>query len=232
MSSEWQARSSSLAWSNPLAWWWSLLTLVSGANIAVWFLLYHAASRTAGRQLRRRVRHRAHAPPLCGLCFRLRIQVVPAARGCSADLLVRHLAVERHRRTVGGNRRRDLLRGAVGHYPAPTGHDDGSGHHLERRVGDRAADPHRGMLLMVRRADHQLFGQRHRKFDMGRRLLRGRDWPLPVAAGVSTVRFAWPSPSRSSGLQAIYVSHDRRRPDVPEPMAGRGCRWRQVSAAA
>jgi hypothetical protein len=40
MSSEWRARSSSLAWSNPLAWWWGLLTLVSGANIAVWFLLY------------------------------------------------------------------------------------------------------------------------------------------------------------------------------------------------
>src|ERR1035438_1215103 len=33
-------RSSSLAWSNPLAWWWGVLTLVSGANIAVWFLLY------------------------------------------------------------------------------------------------------------------------------------------------------------------------------------------------
>ena len=40
MSLEWRARSSSLAWSNPLAWWWSLLTLVSGVNIAVWFLLY------------------------------------------------------------------------------------------------------------------------------------------------------------------------------------------------
>jgi hypothetical protein len=44
MSLEWRARptslSNSLAWSNPLAWWWSLLTLVSGANIAVWFVLY------------------------------------------------------------------------------------------------------------------------------------------------------------------------------------------------
>lgn len=40
MSSEWRARSTSLAWSNPLAWWWGLLTSVSGANIAVWFLLY------------------------------------------------------------------------------------------------------------------------------------------------------------------------------------------------
>ncbi len=40
MSLEWRARSSSLAWSNPLAWWWGMLTLVSGANIALWFLLY------------------------------------------------------------------------------------------------------------------------------------------------------------------------------------------------
>jgi hypothetical protein len=40
MSLEWRARSGSLAWSNPLAWWWSLLTVVSGANIAAWFLLY------------------------------------------------------------------------------------------------------------------------------------------------------------------------------------------------
>jgi hypothetical protein len=48
MSLEWPMRSnslsgslsSSLAWSNPLAWWWGMLTLVSGANIAVWFMLY------------------------------------------------------------------------------------------------------------------------------------------------------------------------------------------------
>jgi hypothetical protein len=40
MSLEWQARPGSLAWSNPLAWWWGVLTLVSGVNIAVWFLLY------------------------------------------------------------------------------------------------------------------------------------------------------------------------------------------------
>ena len=40
MSLEWQARSGSLAWSNPVAKWWGLLTLVSGVNIAVWFVLY------------------------------------------------------------------------------------------------------------------------------------------------------------------------------------------------
>src|ERR1700744_2115976 len=39
MSSERPVRSKSLAWSNPLAWWWSVLTLVSVANIAVWFVL-------------------------------------------------------------------------------------------------------------------------------------------------------------------------------------------------
>jgi hypothetical protein len=59
MSLEWRARSSSLAWSNPLAWWWGLLSLVSGANIAVWFLLYRqlhgqptgSLGRTSGIEL-------------------------------------------------------------------------------------------------------------------------------------------------------------------------------------
>ena len=40
MSLEWQVRSNSLTWANPLARWWGFLTLTSGANIAVWFLLY------------------------------------------------------------------------------------------------------------------------------------------------------------------------------------------------
>ena len=45
MSLVWQTRSKSvaksLAWSNPVAWWWSFLTLVSAINIAAWFSLYH-----------------------------------------------------------------------------------------------------------------------------------------------------------------------------------------------
>jgi hypothetical protein len=40
MSVELRLRPESPTWSNPVAWWWNLLTLVSGANIAVWFLLY------------------------------------------------------------------------------------------------------------------------------------------------------------------------------------------------
>ena len=40
MSLAWQARSGSLAWSNHVYWWWGLLTLVSGINISVGFVLY------------------------------------------------------------------------------------------------------------------------------------------------------------------------------------------------
>jgi hypothetical protein len=40
MSMQWQTGPRALAWSNPLARWWGLLTSVSGANIAVWFWLY------------------------------------------------------------------------------------------------------------------------------------------------------------------------------------------------
>src|SRR4051812_16851673 len=40
MSLEWQARSDSLAWSNPVSWWWAPLPPVSSINIAAWFLLY------------------------------------------------------------------------------------------------------------------------------------------------------------------------------------------------
>ncbi|WP_249157919.1 hypothetical protein [Bradyrhizobium jicamae] len=40
MSLEYRAQARSVAWSNPVVWWWAFLTLVSGANIAVWFVLY------------------------------------------------------------------------------------------------------------------------------------------------------------------------------------------------
>jgi hypothetical protein len=40
MSVEWRARPVSLAWSNPVVRWWGLLSLVSTANMAIWFVLY------------------------------------------------------------------------------------------------------------------------------------------------------------------------------------------------
>jgi hypothetical protein len=49
MSVQSQARSGYLGWSNPLAWWWGLLALVSGVNIAVWCVLfYEFHARPAG----------------------------------------------------------------------------------------------------------------------------------------------------------------------------------------
>jgi hypothetical protein len=41
MSVQSQARQNYLGWSNPLAWWWALLALVSGVNIAVWCVLFY-----------------------------------------------------------------------------------------------------------------------------------------------------------------------------------------------
>ena len=206
MSLEAQARPGSLAWSNPVTRWWGFLTLVSGANIAVWFLLYRQLhEQPAGSGARQHVlRHRAHAAAQRGLCFRLRLQVVPATRGRSADLPVRHLAVERRRRPLGGNRGRNRLRGAVGDHPAPVGHDDGRRDRLDRRLGDRAVDPDRGMLLMVCGADHPLSVQRASKIRYG---------PLPSSSSGSAfagccrssmVWFAWPSPSRLSGSSVTW----------------------------
>jgi len=48
MSMEWRARPVSLAWSNPVVRWWGLLTGVSSANIAVWFVLYRQFHEQAG----------------------------------------------------------------------------------------------------------------------------------------------------------------------------------------
>lgn len=39
MSLVWPTRPRSLTWSNPLAWWWAFLTVVSGVNIGAWFWL-------------------------------------------------------------------------------------------------------------------------------------------------------------------------------------------------
>jgi hypothetical protein len=48
MSVQSQIRPSYLGWSNPLAWWWALLALVSGVNIMVWCsLFYEFHARTA-----------------------------------------------------------------------------------------------------------------------------------------------------------------------------------------
>lgn len=51
MSMEWRARPVSLAWSNPVVRWWGMLSLVSAANIAVWFGLYRQFHEQANGSL-------------------------------------------------------------------------------------------------------------------------------------------------------------------------------------
>src|ERR1700678_2230438 len=48
MRSEFQVRSNSLVWTNPVSWWWAMLTLVSGVNIAAWILMYRQLHDAGG----------------------------------------------------------------------------------------------------------------------------------------------------------------------------------------
>ena len=139
MSLQWAARSSSarsrsLAWSNSVALWWALLTLVSGVNIAVWFWLNHTLlqPRTGSLAARRGSRS-------CSFSARPMFLAVHSDRFFRARMfsgfVCSTLAIERHGRSVGGNRRRGRLRGAVGDYPDPARRDDRSGYRLDcRRV--------------------------------------------------------------------------------------------------
>jgi len=119
------------------------------------FLIVPLPAEAADRRLRYD-RHRIDAPSVRGLCVRLRIQIVLAARGCSADLPVRYLAVERHSRTNRSDRGRGLLRCAVGDLATSARHHDGSTDRGDRRVGDCAAHRDRGVLLMARGANQEL----------------------------------------------------------------------------
>jgi hypothetical protein len=70
MSAKSQARASVLSRSNPLAWWWALLTLVSGLNIAAWCWLFY----------------RFHAQPADGLDSRSGLELLLCAAyvfGCA-----------------------------------------------------------------------------------------------------------------------------------------------------
>ena len=232
MSLEWRARPSSLAWSNPLAWWWGLLTLVSGVNIAVWFLLY--------RQL--------HEPPagslgsasgielmllLCaayvfGCAFRSFLPRADVQRICLFDTWLSSVVVGRSVATVA-----EICFAAQWAIIL---------HQLGTMTGaDTTLNAAWVIVPLILIAEcfswyavlttHYL-RQRHREFDLGRCLLHRRDRPLPVAAGVRRSGSRGPRrrDRRDCGLSG--VSHDHRRPDVPEPMADRGWRWQQAAGPA
>jgi hypothetical protein len=181
MSLEWPARSSSLAWSNPVVWWWGLLALVSGVNIAVWFVLYRYLEepRTGGLgSTSIELMLLLCAAYVFGCAFRSFLPRADVQRICLFDTWLSSVMVGRSVATVA-----EIC--FVAQW-AIILHQLGTitGAHLERRVGDRAVDPDRGMLLMACGADQELLGPRHRKLDMGRCLLHRWGWPLPVATGV------------------------------------------------
>jgi hypothetical protein len=102
MRSELQARSRSLAWSNPVAWWWAMLTLVSGVNIAAWILMYrelHDAGST-GRVPGMEIMLLLSAAYVFGCAFRSLLPRADVQRICLFDTWLSSVAVGRSVATV------------------------------------------------------------------------------------------------------------------------------------
>src|SRR6201747_2101649 len=104
MSLEWRARPVSLTWSNPLAWWWGMLTLVSGVNIAVWFALYHRlhqpAAGVAGSSSNTELMLLLSAAYVFGCAFRSFLPRADVQRICLFDTWLSSVAVGRSVATV------------------------------------------------------------------------------------------------------------------------------------
>jgi hypothetical protein len=96
VSLEWWARSRRLPWSNPLAWWWGLLTLVSGANIAVWCLLYSRLRQQPTGELM----FLLCAAYVFGCAFRSFLPRADVQRFCLFDTWLSSIAVGRSVATV------------------------------------------------------------------------------------------------------------------------------------
>jgi hypothetical protein len=99
MSVELRVRSESLTWSNPVARWWTLLTLVSGANIAIWLLLYREfhigfASRFTGNTSTE-LMLLLSAAYVFGCAFRSLLPRVDAQRVCLFDTWLSSVVVGR-----------------------------------------------------------------------------------------------------------------------------------------
>jgi len=102
MRSEFQARSSSLAWSNPVSWWWAMLTLVSGVNIAAWILMYRqlhdagASGRVPGMEIMLLL----SAAYVFGCAFRSMLPRADVQRICLFDTWLSSVALGRSVATI------------------------------------------------------------------------------------------------------------------------------------
>src|SRR5271155_3665329 len=96
------ARPRSLAWSNPLSWWWAMLTLVSGVNIAAWILMYrqlHDAG-SSGRVPGMQIMLLLSAAYVFGCAFRSFLPRADVQRICLFDTWLSSVAVGRSVATV------------------------------------------------------------------------------------------------------------------------------------
>ena len=102
MRSEFQAQPRSLAWSNPLSWWWAMLTLVSGVNVTAWVLMYrqlHEAG-SSGRVPGMEVMLLLSAAYVFGCAFRSLLPRADVQRICLFDTWLSSVAVGRSIATV------------------------------------------------------------------------------------------------------------------------------------
>ena len=97
-----RAQPRSLAWSNPLSWWWAMLTLVSGVNIAAWIFMYrelHAAG-SSGRVPGMEIMLLLSAADVFGCAFRSMLPRADVQRICLFDTWLSSVAVGRSVATV------------------------------------------------------------------------------------------------------------------------------------
>ena len=102
MRSEFQARPRSLAWSNPVSWWWAILTLVSGVNVLAWILMYrhlHEAG-ASGRVPGMEIMLLLSAAYVFGCAFRSLLPRADVQRICLFDTWLSSVAVGRSVATV------------------------------------------------------------------------------------------------------------------------------------
>ena len=230
MSAKWQVGQTSLAWSNPLAWWWGLLMLVSATNIAIWFLLYDQlhtpladyVDRTPGVELMLLL----CAAYVFGCAFRSFLPRADIQRICLFDTWLSSVLVGRSVATFAEVcfvaqwavllRRLGTMAGADTTLNA---------------AWDRSGARARRRMHLVVGVDRRLFGRRHRKLDMGHRLLRRRNWARPLAAGLRRS-----GPHRSCHRDRRHrplsdFSRHHRYTDVCETVAVQSRQSRQASAA-
>ena len=232
MSLEWRARSSSLAWSNPLAWWWSLLTLVSGANIAVWFLLYRqlheqptgGLGSTSGIELMLLL----CAAYVFGCAFRSFLPRADVQRICLFDTWLSSVVVGRSVATVA-----EICFAAQWAIIL---------HQLGTMTGaDTTLNAAWVIVPLILIAECFSWYAVLTTNYLGN-AIENSIWAvaffvvgigaLPVAAGVRWSGSRGPRHRDHRDCRLSGVSHDHRRPDVSQPMAGRGCRWQQASATS